>query len=549
MSIFNDSVKIALLSNVGLDTLRARLQQRKYDVFVPAGYGVWTQELIEPNSDFFKANITDCFILLYGNSFPENLFVIAEQSIRLAALKLPSCNFYVSNIDISEETISAEKEKTYGIFSEYKWHTHIENLGKECPNIYVYDLKRLITRLGRDNCYSDKLWHISGNPYNAFFEKHLLTKIDNMLSTRYCARKKCLVLDLDNTLWGGVIGEDGVLGIELDSMGIGARFYDFQKKIKEIKNTGVVLAVASKNNLDDVETAFSHSSMYLSLNDFSIVKANWNLKSLNIEEISKELNIGLDSIVFVDDSPMERREVIQNLPEVSVPDFPEDTSTLASFAENLYYRYFCINSVSTEDRVKTEQYLENAARDEHKRLFQNPNAFLSDLDLRLNIKLFAESDMVRISQLLFKTNQFNLTSKRHTEKEIRLMLGVNNYYIFTGEVFDRFGNYGITLLSIIRIADKTAEIDTFLMSCRVMSRTVEYAFLYSIENFLKNLGVSKVESCYIPTSKNNVVSAFFDSLKYSLNETTIDGVKKYHFLLDDCVTGRPVHFVSVNGIL
>jgi len=329
-------------------------------------------------------------------------------------------------------------------------------------------------------------------------------------------RKKCLVLDLDNTLWGGVIGEDGLQGIELSTTKEGSRFRDFQKRIKDLKDQGVLLTIASKNNEEDaMEAIRDHPDMVLREDDFVIIKANWEPKPVNIQKIANELNIGLDSLVFIDDNPIERESVKNALPEVNVPDFPKDTSMLESFVIEISKRYFPVLKLTEEDLSKTDQYKVEQKRNEIKQKSISIEEYLLSLEMKKTFRQIDESDVTRAAQLTQKTNQFNLTTRRYTESDIWNMMKSEDHQVWIGDLEDKFGSYGKVILAIVKLEENTAIIDTFLMSCRVMGRNIEKEFLNEIEKEMVSKGKNRIISEYIPTTKNSVVKDFWTENGYT----------------------------------
>jgi FkbH-like protein len=336
---------------------------------------------------------------------------------------------------------------------------------------------------------------------------------------------------LDNTLWGGVIGEDGVDGIQLDNHGEGARFYDFQKILLNIQRRGVILAVASKNNKEDVEKIFTHPQMILKKSDFGAFVTGWDSKSSDIIKIAHTLNIGLDSIVFVDDNPVEQEEIRQRLSEVVVAEFPADTTQLYQFAIDLYNQYFYTFEISSEDINKTKMYEENVKRMESKEKFSSLEEFLVDLEMKLHVEKVNSELLARVYQMLQKTNQFNVTTKRYSESDLGNLLNDGKVIMCLGKVCDKYGDNGNSILIIVRmLSDHDAEIDSFLMSCRIMNRGIEFGFLYEIEKMLKVMGINNIRATYVKTSKNTPAAEFFEGAGYKIVEKSNDK-KIYEFNL------------------
>ena len=346
-------------------------------------------------------------------------------------------------------------------------------------------------------------------------------------------RKKCLVLDLDNTLWGGIVGEDGVSGIKLGDTYPGLAFRTFQEFILECAKYGVILSICSKNNLSDVEEVWQkHSSMILKKEHFSVIKINWKSKVENIQEISKDLNIGLDSLVFIDDNPVEREQIKQMLPDVEVPDFPSNPFALPGFFIDIWEKYFQVHILLDEDVKKTEQYKENVQRQNQKAKFISNEDYLHSLNMKLTFMPADEYNIDRIAQLTQKTNQFNLTTNRYTVSNLQSFIDTGNLVFCLG-VKDKFGDNGITASSIIKIENDYATIDTFLLSCRVIGRNIEKQFLILLLNHLHKKGIKLVSSSYLPTKKNSQTKLFYDSMDFELISETSTIKRDYFYKLDD----------------
>jgi len=324
-------------------------------------------------------------------------------------------------------------------------------------------------------------------------------------------RKKCLVLDLDNTLWGGVLGEDGINGVKLGGDYPGNAFRDFQANIKMAANAGVMLAVCSKNNIEDVQEMWAkHPENILTENDFVCIKSNWDDKAKNISEIAQELNIGLDSFVFIDDNPRERERVKTELPMVEVPEFPNQPFELFDFFTKIYSNFFQTHRLTNEDSKKTEQYKENTLRNQLKTSIGSIEEYIKNLKIELSI--FANSNVSRVAQMTQKTNQFNLTTKRYSEAEINDFIE-KGHFIYSLGVKDKFGDNGITGAAIVLVnnENKSAEIDSYLLSCRILGKNIENIFLKYILNHLYNKGIKNVTAKYCSTKKNNQTSSFYNN--------------------------------------
>lgn len=336
-------------------------------------------------------------------------------------------------------------------------------------------------------------------------------------------RKKCIVLDLDNTLWGGVLGEDGISGIKIGGDYPGKAFAFFQKSLLQLSKSGVILTVCSKNNEADVLEAWEKNPfMVLKKEHFAAYRINWTDKATNIRELAEELNIGLDSFVFIDDNPTERELIRQMLPMVSVPEFPTQPYELPVFFKKLVEDYFKVYSITEEDKKKTEQYKANAARVQAQHSFSDFGAFLESLDIQITIEAANEFNIPRIAQMTQKTNQFNLTTKRYTDADVKDFLS-NGWKIWCVSVADRFGDNGITGCIMIN----GDEIDTFLLSCRILGKGIEKAFIKKVMALLKEDGIVSLKAAYQPTAKNAQVADFYDRCGFTCVTENADGSKNY----------------------
>lgn len=534
-------MKIAVLANTNLDYLISNLNEN-HEVFQPDGFGVWGQELVNQTSKMYQFTPQVVFTFLDGkelirgcHNLNEKINVLKECNniIENSVKKHDDIIFFFSNIDIPLKEIKSLKKERDERLLENHWANLLFQINQKFSNFYIFDLKLLVEIHGRKNIYSEKLWYLGGMKYSMEAVTFFTNEINKLLNSINGKNKKCLILDLDNTLWGGVIGEDGIDGIELAEFKEGARFKDFQKRIKELKELGIILAIVSKNNYEDaIEVLENHKHMILKKSDFVALKINWNHKVQNIKELVKELNLGSDSFIFIDDNPFERESVASALPNIVVPEFPKDTSLLENWIIQLYKDYFLSLKTTQEDKQKTKMYKQNIDRKTALQSVASLDDFLKTLKTKIKISKISPEDVSRVSQLTQKTNQFNLTSRRYTEKKIKKFMDSNLYDIYVASVIDKFGDNGMVSVIILNKIDaKTYEIDTFLMSCRIMERKIEEQILDYIEERLISDGCVYLKSSFIPTQKNKPTETFFERMKYSLMETKNDGSKKYQLEL------------------
>jgi FkbH-like protein len=399
-------------------------------------------------------------------------------------------------------------------------------------NIKVFDFGNFLSRYSSAELIDWKYYFISqmalnprlSNPFQDWFKE----QIDSI----ELKRKKCLILDLDNTLWGGILGEDGIEGIQIGGDYPGKAYLMFQQQIEELGKQGIILAVCSKNNIEDVKQAWSlNNSIVLKENHFAALKINWINKADNIKELAQELNIGLDSMVFLDDNPSERELIKTVIPEVEVPDFPTQPYMLPEFFKSIAEKYFSIYNLTSEDLSKTRQYKENALRNNVKSTFTDMNDYIRSLEIELSIEEVNNITIMRAAQMTQKTNQFNLTTQRYTETDLSEMLN-DGAKIYTLSVKDKFGDSGITGLSICKINGETVYVDSFLLSCRILGKGIEDAFMNWILNKLKQLNIKIINSKYISTVKNIQVKDFYERFGFEIISES-ESIKSYSLNLGD----------------
>ncbi|MBQ8958965.1 MAG: HAD-IIIC family phosphatase [Bacteroidales bacterium] len=390
-------------------------------------------------------------------------------------------------------------------------------------NLKVVDVSEFTRQYPASELLDWKFYFLSQMGLNPRLAKPFQEWFAKKLEQIALKRKKCLVLDLDNTLWGGILGEDGIDGIKIGGDYPGKAFLYFQEALLELSKSGIILAVCSKNNEKDVfELWEKNPFLVLKKEHFAAWRINWQDKATNIKELAEELNLGLDSFVFVDDNPTERELIRQMLPMVSVPEFPSQPYELPVFFGSLVEDYFKVYAITDEDRNKTEQYRANANRAQAQRSFTDYHDFLRSLNIQLTIEAANEFNIQRIAQMTQKTNQFNLTTKRYTDADIKAMIQ-QGCKVFCLAVADKFGDGGITGCMIVN----GTEIETFLLSCRILGKGIEFAFLKKVLQKLKNEGQTKLKAKYIPTAKNAQVRDFYEKCGLSCVSEDKLGTKFY----------------------
>ncbi|ONH55425.1 methoxymalonyl-ACP biosynthesis protein FkbH [Frankia sp. CcI49] len=380
--------------------------------------------------------------------------------------------------------------------------------------VAVVDCERLAAAVGTDTWFDARYWHRAKQAVSLSCIPLLARHTAAVIAGTLGRSRKCLVLDLDNTLWGGLLGEDGLTGIALGAGPTGEAFTAFQNYVLELKERGVILAVCSKNNRSDVLEAFTrHPDMRLRVEDIAVLSVGWDDKAHQIRAIADTLAIGLDALVFVDDNSAERALVRQALPEVDVVDLPEDphdyVRTLAS------YPYFETRAITAADRERTAQYQARArAADLRRDAGDDLSAFLRDLDMTATVVSVDELTLPRVTQLINKTNQFNVTTRRRGEAEVRALAADPDVLALCVRLADRFGDHGLVGVLIARISGPVLDIDTWLLSCRVIGRTLEDEMLGLLIETGRRRGAHILRGTYHPSPKNGHVADLYPRLGF-----------------------------------
>jgi len=416
-------------------------------------------------------------------------------------------------------------------------------------HLLISDIHYLASEMGLDTWAGSHYWYNFHMAISPAATLALARNLAGMLQAVYGRSRKCLVLDLDNTLWGGVIGDDGVQNLLLGrDHPIGEAYLDFQQYVKDLKRRGILLAVCSKNDPENAREGFTHPDSILKLEDFSAFKANWDTKPENIRAIAAELNIGLDSLVFVDDNPAERALVSEQLPEVAVPDMGADVAGYAKAIER--ERYFELTKLVADDLRRSDFYSSNATRAAAEASFADYGEFLSSLDMSAEIGPFMPVYLERITQLINKTNQFNLTTRRYTSAEVQSMASDPGWITFYGRLADRFGDNGLVSVIAGRVQDKTLEIDLWLMSCRVFKREMEFAMFDALVERCHELGIRKIIGVFLPSKKNAVVSGLYASLGFQPAGGNANGETRWEYVVPRSYEPRN-HYIrrSANALM
>ena len=391
----------------------------------------------------------------------------------------------------------ANKVESSFTYQVRKLNYELMNLSRKYPNLYICDIAGLQNMFGRRFLFA-------------------ASRVVDIIAAIKGQFKKCLILDLDNTVWGGVIGDDGLEGIELGhGLGIGKAFTEFQMWIKKLKQRGIIICIASKNNEDTAKEPFEkHPDMVIKLDDIAVFQANWETKVDNIRTIQRILNIGFDSMVFLDDNPFERNMVRENIPGITVPELPDDP---AMYLEYLYsLNLFETASYSNADKDRTKQYQVEAKRVSLSKTFTNEADFLKSLNMISTVSGFTKFNTPRIAQLSQRSNQFNLRTIRYTEKDIESMAKDPDVVNLSFTLEDKFGDNGLIAVVIMKKQDhETLFIDTWFMSCRVLKRGMENFTLNTMVEYAMKKGYKRIIGEYIPTSKNKMVELHYPNLGFS----------------------------------
>lgn len=408
----------------------------------------------------------------------------------------------------------SNKVETSFLFQLRKINYLLMEFSISAPDLYICDLSSIQNQVGKVNFFHNSTYINNSMVLSVdvlpLVAKHTL----DIIKTLQGRFNKCIILDLDNTTWGGIIGDDGIEKIQIGNLGIGKAFSEFQLWIKKLKNRGIIVAVCSKNTESiAIEPFKKHPDMILKMEDISVFVANWENKADNIRHIQNVLNIGFDSMVFIDDNPFERNIVRENIPEICVPEMPEDP---ADYLEYLYsLNLFETNSRSDLDHTRTKKYQIEAKRVSSQNKYTNHNDFLKSLKMVSKIESFNNFNTPRIAELSQRSNQFNLRTVRYTEKDILRLGNSKNHFTFSFNLKDKFGDHGLICVIILEKQDtNTLFIDTWLMSCRVLKRGMENFVLNYLVKFCIKNNYKFISGEYIPTAKNAIVKDHYLDLGF-----------------------------------
>jgi FkbH-like protein len=552
---FKKQIRIALLSSFTLDGLGETIKVKGAEINVgchvfSGGYNQYNEEILNTKSKLYAFSPDICFLILdirdiFGDLFysPYNLSVEkrrefiqnkVDELVNLAKSFIEKSNskFVISNFAIPTYSPYGifENKTDYGLQEMvFDLNHKLNNVWKSENSVYFYDLNGFVSRFGQNNVFDYRQYFLGDLKISLNHIPFLANDLLGFIKPILGFNKKCIVLDLDNTLWGGIIGEDGFNGIKLSQNDpIGKAFIEFQKYLLSLHERGIILAVNSKNNLEDaIQVIKEHPNMVLREKHFSCLKINWNDKVINLQEIAQELNIGLDSILFMDDDQVNRDYVREALPEVLTIELPNDPSLYALKLTEL--NDFNVIKITGEDKKRGEMYLQQRRRTEFQKTTINFEEYLKKLNIKIHIKKADEFTIPRISQLILKTNQFNLTTKRYQEEDVIRFSQDEKKIVGCALIEDKFGDYGITGVFIVN-KDNPEEwvIDTFLLSCRVIGRGIEEGILDYIINMSKKNNVKRLVGNFIPTKKNKPSESFLPNFGFKKeNNCWVYSLKNY----------------------
>ena len=544
------SVKVALIGDTATQFLATAICgigiERGYNInLFEAEYNQVERQFLDPTSELYKFN-SDIIVVfqsthklgekhsMLNHEQQENLaderisFVasICENSA-LASKKI----IYFNYPEIEDTVFGSYANKITSSFTYQirKLNMGLMNLAQQYPNLFICDIAGLQNKMGRNMMFSTNIYVSTEMVLSIDALPYVASRLMDIVCAIYGQFKKCLILDLDNTIWGGVIGDDGIEGIQLGhGLGIGKAFTEFQMWIKKLKQRGIIICVASKNNEGTAKEPFEkHPDMVLKLEDIAVFQANWETKVDNIRTIQSILNIGFDSMVFLDDNPFERNMVRENINGITVPELPEDPG---DYLEYLYsINLFETASYSSADKDRTKQYQVEAKRISLSKTFTNEADFLKSLNMVSTVCGFTKFNTPRVAQLSQRSNQFNLRTIRYTETEIAALAENPDVIDLSFTLEDKFGDNGLIAVVIMKKLDaETLFVDTWFMSCRVLKRGMENFTLNMMVERAKTAGYKRIIGEYLPTPKNIMVQNHY----LGLGLTKINGVNTDQFKLN-----------------
>lgn len=510
--------------------LRASAFTYGIDLSIHVGdFNTYAQEILDPNSSLYKFQPQAVILAVQARDVTPELWTsfadLSEEAIHSSIARVS--RFFENSISAFRQhstanlivhSFEAPETPALGVLdaqSETGQSAAIQQINRELRRIcaantgvYLLDYSSLIARYGWSQWHDERKWLTARMPIRANHLNYLAQEWLRFLVPLTGRSAKVLALDLDNTLWGGVIGEDGLLGIRLSPEYPGAAYQALQRALLDLRSKGILLAVCSKNNLDEAMEAIStHPAMLLKPEHFAATRINWNDKSQNLREIASELNLGTDAVALLDDNPVERAQVRSELPEIMVVDLPEDPFGYAHAVRDC--PFFERLTISAEDRHRGTFYAAERDRVRAEQNFADKEDFYRSLEQTAEIEAVSPTTLARVAQLTQKTNQFNLTTRRYNEQQIMNLAATPGSQVLSIRVRDRYGDHGLVGVAIFHDSVDSREIDTFLLSCRVIGRTVESAFLSHLVENARAKGLRYLRGCFIPTKRNAPAQTFY----------------------------------------
>ncbi len=501
-----------------------------------ADYNQIATQLLNPSSEVYgfgadKILIWLCTEKIYEEYLAEEIqhyWDLIEKNSKAQILQINFCEID----DKAMGNYSCKMDFTF-IYQIRKLNYLLAEAEAKNGKVYPVDALSLQLNLGRDFFFDAALYYHAKMSVSMDALPYLAKAVIDVVNAMDGKIKKCVILDLDDTLWGGIIGDDGMGGIEIGEYGKGHVFTNLQRWIKQLKDCGIILAVCSKNEADIAREPFEkHEEMILRLSDISIFVANWNDKASNIKMIQESLNIGMDSMVFLDDNPVERNLVKEKCPDIEVPELPKDPALWLDFLQRKNYFETASYTGSGSDRTKL--YQREFERKSHQQSFETIDDYLQDLMMEGRAKAFEPVKYPRIAQLTQRTNQFNLRTVRYTEDDIKRLAEDKGFITLYYTLKDKFGDYGLVSVVILKkTSEKELFVDTWLMSCRVFKRGMEEFVMNHVVQTAKENGFETISSQYIPTKKNQMVKDIYEAMGFNR-----DGENLFHLDLDTFKTAK-----------
>ena len=549
-------VKLALLGDTATQLLATALRgfgvERGYDIdLYEAEFNQVERQLLDPTSELYQFQAD--FIVIFQSTHKlgehysmlsqEKQLLLADERLSFIASVCENPSFSTKKIiclnypEIEDTVFGSYSNKVESSFTWQvrKLNYELMNLSAKYSNLFVCDIAALQNKLGRDTMFAPNVYVSTEMILSIDALPFVASRIIDIVSAVKGQIRKCLILDLDNTMWGGVIGDDGLEGIQLGhGLGIGKAFTEFQMWVKKLKQRGIIICVASKNNEETAKEPFEkHPDMVLKLDDIAVFQANWETKVDNIRTIQRILNIGFDSMVFLDDNPFERNMVRENIQGITVPELPEDPGEYLEYLYSL--NLFETASYSSADKDRTRQYQVEAKRVSLQKYFINEANFLKSLNMVSEVSGFTKFNTPRVSQLSQRSNQFNLRTVRYTEADIAAFADNPEVIDLSFTLKDKLGDNGLIAVVIMkRMDEETLFIDTWFMSCRVLKRGMENFTLNAMVERARSMGYRKIIGEYLPTPKNQMVENHYPDLGFKRIAGT--ETAQYELLLDDYQT-------------